>query len=146
MLHPHPFLSLAIAFDAMNGGAALQGFHTNVTGLAFSSKGDLATVTEDQVLKVFSTQDLSAKTIPSQRTILSRPPIDVAFASPSEIYILVEVSLKFTISTHGLSIPEERSTMMVLGRPLDRVLIWVKGLSNTSSLFRSTLVDCCSQF
>ena len=99
-----------------NGHFCVQGFHSNVVGLSISLDGKVATVTEDQVLKVFDIRDLSSKSFPSQRTSLARVPVDVAFAKSGEVFVLTEVrhvtlsNLPIPIASRHLIMPKKEGS------------------------------------
>ena len=87
-----------------------------MVGLSISLDGKVATVTEDQVLKVFDIRDLSSKSFPSQRTSLARVPVDVAFAKSGEVFVLAEVrhvtlsNLPIPIASRLLIMPKKEGS------------------------------------
>lgn len=70
-----------------------QGFQDSVTGLGFSPDGlHLATVCQDRVLRIFKLEDVHAKSFGVKRKSLTRDPVDVAFGTATDVFVLVQVT------------------------------------------------------
>ena len=76
-------------------------------GLSISTDGQIATVTDDQVLKVFDARDLTAKTVPSLRHAMSRLPVDVAFAGQHDMFVLTEVRYILFVAPSSICLHEK---------------------------------------